>query len=103
MLKYALHKNASGSAKENEMSGGGDNQGGLSLGRVRCEGLGGHKGDFNKQGTSNYIAAQTSVQTYSCSQLMGTFDPIIWLNNRKGLNFLPAFSDSKASYLSSCL
>lgn len=63
MLKYALHQNSVGTAKKNEMSVGGDNQGGLSLGRVRCEDLEGHKGNSNKQGTSEYVAAQTSAQT----------------------------------------
>lgn len=60
LLKYVLHQNAVGTTKKNEMSVGGDNQGDLSLGRVRCEDLEGYKGNSNKQNSPDYAAAQTN-------------------------------------------
>lgn len=47
--------------------------------------------------------AKTSVQTLLCSRLIGIFNPVVWLNNGKGLNFLSVFSDSEASYNSPLL
>lgn len=54
------------------------------------------KAQINKVHKKDFLG-QTSVQTEPCTPLIGTFNPVVWLNNKEDLNFLSVFSDTKVS------